>query len=191
VTDLDLHLDAIAAGDAQAFAAWLAGAEHPLRASLRSFAAAVDAEAVVQESLIRAWTVASKIARDGRPNTLLRWTLRAARNLAISEARRRGRVDLPDDGDLEIQLERLATDGPAPSDPLLRRLIQACLEALPAKPREALLARLAAAGGEADKQTAQRLGVKANTFLQNFTRARKFLAECLASKGVELEGERS
>jgi len=55
VTDLDRHLPAIVAGDAQAFAAWLAGAEPRIRASLRGFAAQVDVEAVLQETLLRVW----------------------------------------------------------------------------------------------------------------------------------------
>jgi RNA polymerase sigma-70 factor (ECF subfamily) len=33
-----------------------------------------------------------------------------------------------------------------------------------------------------------RLGMKLNTFLQNFTRARKLLADCLRSRGVDLVG---
>ena len=54
-TDLDIHLTAIAAGDATAFAAWLAGAELPLRRRLRPFASSVDTEAVLQEALLRVW----------------------------------------------------------------------------------------------------------------------------------------
>lgn len=86
--DLDAHLPGIAAGDAAAFARWMVGAEPAVRASLRPFAVRVDVEAVVQEALLRAWQVAPRIAPDGRPNGLLRVTLRAARNLAIDDARR-------------------------------------------------------------------------------------------------------
>lgn len=45
--DLDRELPAIVAGDADAFARWVAGAEPALRRALRSFAARVDVEAVV------------------------------------------------------------------------------------------------------------------------------------------------
>ena len=95
--DLDVHLPAVAAGDARAFGAWVAGAEGPVRDGLRGFAAAVDVEAVLQEALLRAWSVAPRLAPDGRANALLRFTVRAARNLALSEARRRGRVAPADD----------------------------------------------------------------------------------------------
>jgi hypothetical protein len=44
---------AIAAGDASAFARWMRGAERPIRESLRRYAASVDTEAVLQESLLR------------------------------------------------------------------------------------------------------------------------------------------
>lgn len=89
--DLDVHLEAIGAGDTQAFARWVAGAEPPVRASLARFAAQVDVEIVVQEALLRAWQAAPRVQRDGRGNCLLRFTLRAAQNLAIDEVRHRRR----------------------------------------------------------------------------------------------------
>ena len=46
--DLDRYLPAIVAGDADAFAQWVAGAEPALRRALRGFAAHVDVEAIVQ-----------------------------------------------------------------------------------------------------------------------------------------------
>ena len=187
--DLDLHLPALAAGDRQAFAAWLAGAERPLRDGLRPFAATVDVEAVLQETLLRAWQLAPKVRPDGRPNSLLRFALRAGHNLSVSEARRARRVAPTLDGEaLERRLEALAAlrHGSPEPDPLLRRLIERCRAALPQKPRLALEARLEAAGGEPDPAIAARLGQRLNTFLQNFTRARRLLAECLARQGVEL-----
>lgn len=194
--DLDLHLDAIRAGDHQAFAAWLAGAEPSARGALRTFAAEVDVEAVLQEALLRAWQLAPRLTSDGRPNVLLRFTLVAARNLALSEVRRRARLRPPDpdggDGEqagFERLLEKIADDGPAPPDPLLRRLILGCRDLLPPKPRQALEARLASGGAEPDQAIAARLGAKLNTFLQNFTRARRLLAECLEAKGVALDEE--
>src|SRR5262245_24175272 len=88
MTDLDVYLPAIVAGDARMFGAWLAGAEPTVRATLRSFAASVDVEAVLQESLLRIWQVAARFEPDGRPNGLVRLAIRIARNLAISEVRR-------------------------------------------------------------------------------------------------------
>jgi hypothetical protein len=73
----------------------------------------------------------------------------------------------------------------------LRRIIAICREKLPRKPALALMARLSSAGGEPDLVLAEQLGMKLNTFLQNFTRARKLLAECLARNGVDLEAELS
>jgi len=71
--DLDAHLAAIATGDADAFGRWVAGAEAPLRGALRSFAARVDTEAILQEALLRVWQVAPRVALDGKPNALLRF----------------------------------------------------------------------------------------------------------------------
>lgn len=188
--DLDRHLPSIASGDRAAFAAWLAGAEGPVRDSLRSFAAAVDVEAVVQEALLRAWHLAPRLAPDGRPNSLLRFTVRAARNVALDEARRRRRVVLPDDeAAFARAVEALAGEGPPPPDPLLRRLIARCRALLAPQPRQALEARLAAGGQEDDRAIAARLGVKLNTFLQNVTRAKRALAECLERQGVRLDEE--
>jgi len=188
--DLDLHLPAIVAGDHGAFSAWVAGAESTVRDSLRSFAASVDVEAVLQETLLRAWQVAGRVRPDGRGNTLLRYAVRAARNLAVSETRRTRR-ELPslDEDGFDQLLAALADEGPSPPDPLLRQVIQLCLKLLPAKPSEALRARLAAQGGEPDQAIAARLGVKLNTLLQNFTRARRMLAECLKGRGIVLEEE--
>ncbi|MFT3775332.1 MAG: hypothetical protein QM820_59040 [Minicystis sp.] len=187
--DLDVHLSAIAAGDAAAFGRWLAGAEPSLREGLRPFAARVDTEAALQEALLRTWQVAPRHAPDGRPNSLLRLAQRIARNLCIDEARR-ARVAPADEEVLEqasaAHADPAPRDGP---DPLLRRVIQACRERLPGKPAEALAARLASGGVEPDETLAERLGMKLNTFLQNFTRARKLLAECLQKHHVDLDAE--
>lgn len=181
--DLDVHLAAIAAGDEHAFGRWLAQAEPPLRASLRSFAASVDTESVLQETMLRVWQVAPKVKRDGRENCLLRLAVRIARNLAISEVRRlRTRPVEPED----IERQLADATGDAPSDPLLRKLIAACREKLPEKPAVALRARLTAFGITSDADLAAQVGMKKNTFLQNFTRARKMLEQCLERHGVSV-----
>jgi RNA polymerase sigma-70 factor (ECF subfamily) len=189
MTDLDALLPAIAAGDAGAFGRWLAGAEPMLRASLRSFAARVDTEATLQEALLRTWQVAPRHAPDGKPNSLLRLAVRIAKNLAIDEARR-ARVSPADEEALEragaALAEAAAIAGP---DPMLARVIQECRGNLPDKPRAALAARLEGGGAEPDETLAARLSMKLNTFLQNFTRARKLLAECLEKRGVDLDAE--
>lgn len=179
MTDLDELLPGIAEGADGAFARWLARAEAPLRASLRSFARAVDTEAVIQEALLRVWQCAAQIEADGRPNALLRFAIVAARNLAISEIRRRER-EVPPLDDVEIAVE------PATADPILRRTIQECREKLPAKPKQVLGLRLASRGRRPDRDLAAVAGMTLNTFLQNFTRARRLLAECLERAGVSI-----
>lgn len=187
MNDLDTLLPNIVAGDSDAFARWVAGAEHRIRASLSSVAASVDVEAVVQETLLRIWQVAPRVTLDGRHNALLRLSIRIARNAAISELRRR--ASRPD---AVASLERTqATDpevGPVEPDPLLRARIVQCRDALPAKPALALGARLSVEV-RPDSTLAADLGMKLNTFLQNVTRARKLLAACLEKHGIDLDAE--
>ncbi|MBI4957144.1 MAG: hypothetical protein HY908_34340 [Myxococcales bacterium] len=194
MTDLDVHLPAIATGDADAFARWLAGAEGRLRASLASFAAAVDVEAVLQESLLRVWNTAPRLVPDGRPNALVRFAVRVARNAAVSEWRRlaAGRVvpevelggGEPGDPLDPAAAERALESGPA--DPWLRERIRRCHGELGGSPARALAARLGSGGLEHDRELAAGVGMTLNTFLQNVARARKLLAACLERAGVRL-----
>ena len=187
--DLDTHLPGIVAGDPDAYAAWVAGAEPRLRASLRSFAAHVDAEAILQECLLRVWQVAPRFDADGRPNALLRLAMQIARNLALSELRRlRVRPSLVSSLTEGSRPEPMVE--PVSPDPLLRRVIAACREKLPRKPAQALEARLTGSF-RPDAELAAKLGMALNTFLQNFTRARRLLAQCLVRHGVDLEMELS
>jgi RNA polymerase sigma-70 factor (ECF subfamily) len=122
---------------------------------------------------------------DGRPNALLRLAARIARNLAISD-RRRPHASATDPADVDLLASAPAVSA---QDPFLRRALQDCRGELPAKPAQALEARLAAGGLEPDEALAQRLSMRLNTFLQNFTRARRFLAECLKRHGIDLDAE--
>ena len=180
--DLDVHLAAIIAGDADAFGRWMAGCEARLRDSLRSFATVVDVEAVLQEALVRVWQVAPRFEPDGRPNGLVRFAVRIARNLAISELRRTKSRPV-DASELEDPRDEPAVASP---DPLLRRAITECRDKLPPKPREVLDLRLT--GGD-DAELAEAIGMRLNTFLQNFTRARQLLAECLRRRGIAIDQE--
>ncbi|MBX3155804.1 MAG: hypothetical protein KF773_07385 [Deltaproteobacteria bacterium] len=184
--ELDVHLPAIVAGDKGAFAAWLGGAEGTVRATLRSFARVIDVEAVLQEALLRVWQVAPRFVPDGRPNGLVRLAIRIARNLAISEVRRMrataADVDVDEVGDAD------APEVAAP-DPLLRAAIADCRDKLPPKPRAALDARLASGGTSDDDTLAEGLHMRTNTFLQNFTRARQLIADCLGKRGIHLATE--
>lgn len=188
--DLDAHLPAILLGDTRAFGRWMAGAEGTIRDSLRSFASVVDVESVLQEALLRVWQVAPRFVADGRPNGLLRLGIRIARNLAVSEMRRTKSRPVSNE-DLELALARAEhvdfTDrGP---DPMLREVLEKCSERLPEKPRQVLALRVRSEGGRADDELASMAGMRLNTFLQNFTRARRLLAECLKKHGVALGEE--
>src|SRR5688500_10366270 len=118
---MDSLVAAMAAGDTQAFSAWMRGAERPIRDCLQRFAAGVDGEGVLQETLLRIWQVAPRFVSDGRPNGLLRLAVRIAHNLAISELRR-SRAAPSDPAELEraleADLERVAgASDPGPADP--------------------------------------------------------------------------
>ena len=184
MSSLDVHLAAIQAGDAHAFALWLAGSETRLRLSLRRFAAQVDVEAVMQETLLRVWQVAPRIEPDGRDDCLLRFAIRVARNVAVSEMRRlqRPSAAIAAAADGAERVEALETD------PLLRQVIADCRDKLPAKPAAALDQRLGSGGSAPDRELAAHLGMQLNTFLQNVTRARKLLERCLEQQGVKLQG---
>jgi RNA polymerase sigma factor (sigma-70 family) len=181
--DHDVHRAAIAGGDVTAFGQWMAACESIVRDSLRSFARVIDVESVLQETLLRVWQVAPRFEPDGRPNALLRFTIRIARNLAISEVRRTKAAPVEAEV-IEVALAAVDESPMREPDPLLRDAIADCRDKLPPKPREAFDARLANAGGDDDDTLASSLGMKLNTFLQNFTRARKMLADCLGTKGI-------
>ena len=176
----DSLLPAIAAGDLDAFARFMSAVELPLRRGLRSFAAQVDVEAIVQEAFLRTWQVVPRMVAEGRTDGLVALVSRIAKNLALDELKRRRESPLgaPED-DLRVE----SSD----ADPLLRQLIARCFDELPAQPRSALHARLDNDGAEPDGVLAARCNMKPNTFLQNVSRARKLLAECLRGRGVELE----
>ncbi|MBK8216894.1 MAG: sigma-70 family RNA polymerase sigma factor [Myxococcales bacterium] len=183
--DTDVYLARIAAGDDTAFAAWLGAVEPEVRASLRGFARVVDTEAVLQEAFLRVWQAAPRVVPDGRPSSLMRFAVTTARNTAISELRRR-RVTVADEAALESAAVELPQGGAR--DDLLREALRLCLELLPAKPREVVLARLEGSGSATDASLAVRLGMRTNTFLQNVTRAKRALVGCLEERGVRVSG---
>ncbi|HMV67027.1 MAG TPA: sigma factor, partial [Myxococcota bacterium] len=157
-------------------------AEPRVRGSLRTFAAEVDVEAVLQEALLRAWQVAPRVQRDGRGDSLLRYAARVAHNLAIDEVRRAGRSRAlaPD--------EDVAAPEVEPPDPRLGQQVRRCLEELPEQPRRAISARWELGATEHDRSLADRLGMQLNTFLKNIGRAREALKQCLERAGVAMGG---
>ena len=151
MTDLDVHLPAIAAGDEEAFAAWLAGGERRVRLSLRSFAAHVDTEALLQETLLRvlaggaarqARRPARRVAAAGDPDRPEPRRLRAASRAAPARRDRRA-------GARGGRARRRPPPDRA-GDPFLRQAIVDCHGRLPARPARALDARLESAGSERD-----------------------------------------
>lgn len=193
--NLDVHLPAIVLRDTHAFGQWMAGAEGAIRDSLRSFARVVDVEAILQEALLRVWQVAPRFVPDGGDNGLLRLGVRIARNLAISETRRQKKTRRAPEDEIERALMETAGDASDVEaaaqvpDPFLRAVLAKCFELLPEKPRSVLTARLSSRGGAEDLELATTLGMRLNTFLQNFGRARKLLGDCLRKNGVQaLEG---
>ncbi|MBN2496806.1 MAG: sigma-70 family RNA polymerase sigma factor [Deltaproteobacteria bacterium] len=188
MSDSDVHLAEIAAGDPDAFGCWVAGVEERLRLSLRSFASQVDTEAVLQETLLRVWQVAPRFVPDGSPDSLLRLGIRTARNLALSQLRRRAPAPV-EPAHLEALSARVAE--PQEPDAWLRKWIRICRKKLPARPARALEARLASGGEQPDLVLAERLEMRLNTFLQNLSRARRLLAECLEKHGVDIQAVRS
>lgn len=182
MTDLDQELDAIRAGNADAFGRWLAGAERAVRLSLRSFAGAVDTESALQEALLRVWNIAPKIKVTG-PNSLLRYAIATARNVAIDEIRRTGREISLDTADPSPEIPDPRAAFP---DPFIGGRIRDCYKRLPPRPRAVLAARLTDAGAHSDPYLAERLRMKLNTFHQNFGRARRMMAECLEAQGIAL-----
>ncbi len=175
MSDLDCHLAAIVAGNTEAFGRWVAGCELRLRASLAGFAGHVDVEAVLQETLLRVWQVAPRLRPDGKPDMLVRFAVRVARNHAVSELRRSGKAPPPDDDSVR----------PTEPDPKLREILLVCRDKLPAQPARALAERLTTPA-LADHAVAARVGMQKNTFLQNITRARTLLVACLERAGVSL-----
>lgn len=170
--------------DREAFEVWLAEVEIPLRRSLAPWARAVDVESVMQETLIRMWIFALDRGRELEgENASLRWAVGMARNVARNEARRFGREEyLP-----PKEVPEVPVDPEPPSDPALRRIIHACLEALTGRPREALLARLHRGHHTPDRALAASLQMKVNTFRQNIVRARKQIRACLEDRGAPPE----
>lgn len=178
LTPVDEVYGRVRRGDPAAFAAWVALVEHPLRASLRSFARQVDTEAVVQEALLRMWVLAPRRDLEG-PGASLRFAITLARRMALRKAERHGRFTGAPPPEIPV--------APAPpADPALRRVILACIARLPRRPRECLQARLTREPDRPDRALAEALGLRVNTFLQNVVRARALVARCLESHGIRL-----
>jgi DNA-directed RNA polymerase specialized sigma24 family protein len=171
-------------GNTEAFSEWMGMVEIPLRKSFARFARFVDPEVIVQETFLRMWLVARDPARrlEGE-NASLRFALKVARNVVHEELRRMRPYQSLDDEEWN-ELPEMSFE-PVLPDPALGKAIRKCLDRLPEQPRTALNARLFQSH-HPDRQLAEQLRMRLNTFLQNIVRARKLLAECLERRGVRL-----
>jgi len=182
MSEIDDRWSLACRGGERAFGEWAGRVERPVHLSLRPFARAVDTESVVQETLVRMW----HRSRDPDPtltgeNASLRYAIRVAHNLARNVARKHRREHLLPPEDLPH--EPGPTTEPSESDPLLRRIIQRCLDALPGPLRRALRVRLHG-GHRPAREQATEAGMTVNTFHQNIVRARRNLGGCLEKHGV-------
>jgi DNA-directed RNA polymerase specialized sigma24 family protein len=185
MTEIDEHWAKVCSGDRRALGNWMGRVERPIRRALQPFARAIDAETVVQETLLRMWQFAQERETElTGDDASLRYAIRMSRNLARNMARKWGRMtflppeDLPEPG----------VEPEPPPDPFLRRAIRECFDRLAKKPLLVLQARLAGGHHSADEALAAGIGMKMNTFIKNIVRARQQLAQCLRAKGVDLEG---
>ena len=131
---MDHLLPLIAAGDAQAFGRYMALAEDRVRASLQSFAAVVDVEAVVQEAFLR---VFRSLERFDFQYGFSTWLHRIVTNLAIDHLRRRRLVTQQasgEDEDASAWEAEVESRAPSPSDRLesaeTARRVRECIAAL-------------------------------------------------------------
>jgi RNA polymerase sigma-70 factor (ECF subfamily) len=187
VADIEALFAVAREGDEQSFGDWMGRVERPIHDSLKRFARVVDLEVVMQETFARMWVLARDPSRplEG-PNASLRFAIRVARNVALEEIRRARLGWMTSFVDLDVPPEPAVFDDP-PADPGLARIIESCIEALPKRPREAILARIRMGGIAPDRALAEMMRMTVNTFLQNIVRARALLARCFEKHGVALE----
>jgi DNA-directed RNA polymerase specialized sigma24 family protein len=172
---------AIVGRDEEAFKRWLERTHIGLRVSLRSFAAVVDVEVVVQETAILVWERASTILPDGRPAFLMRWATTVARNKALNAVTRTQRdARVREHADRSEQVDR------SPADPLLRARIRECRGRLPGALRRVIDAVLADRGLRSPRESAAAHRMSYDAFRQNLARGRRALADCLREHGIEI-----
>jgi RNA polymerase sigma-70 factor, ECF subfamily len=152
------------------------------RLAVRLLGSTNDAEDVVQDTYVRAWSSLDEL-RD--PAAVVAWLLRIARNLARDRMRwyRRRRAEALDDLSPDIQ-PRLATPAGRRADELLisaevRASVQKALHAVAAKHRVVLLLR--EVDGMSYDEIAATLGIPVGTVESRLHRARKALARKLTS----------
>ncbi len=136
-------LDRYLAGDREALAALIERYRRPLYGFiLKMTEGRGDADEIFQET----WARTLRRLPGFRPDNLLGWLFRVARNLVIDEARRNARFrGLVDDGDGSPEVDRIPDPGPDPARQAaggdLGRRIAESVRALPPDQREVFLMR--------------------------------------------------
>lgn len=170
-------------GDAAAFEAIVRNNNRLLFRTARGIVADDEAQDVVQETYLRAFTRLDTYRGDAALGT---WLARIAINVALTVHRRRQSVevfDVNDGGDSEAEMIP-APDEHAPDSQAggqeLRALLQASIAELPPIYRSVFMLRAVEEMSVAD--TAWCLGVSAEVVKTRFLRARALLRERLASR---------
>ena len=152
--------------------------------ALRAFAwslshNAADADDLVQDTLIKAWTNREKF----EPGTNLRaWLFTILRNTYYTAVVRRRR-EVRDEDDVHA---RALTSAPTQEWGLAIRALQAALDQLPAEHREALI--LVGAAGLSYEEAAEICGCAVGTVKSRVSRARRALQGILESGAYTRDG---
>jgi RNA polymerase sigma-70 factor, ECF subfamily len=148
--------------------------------SQRLLGSATEAEDVAQDTFLKLWTEASRLAHHAKPGT---WLYRVAHNLCIDRLRKRRPGD-------DTQLEQQSGED-RPSTLVERRetaqLVQAALAALPERQRAAI--SLVHYDGMSNLDAASVLEVNVDALESLLARGRRTLRETL--RGVHAESEHS
>jgi RNA polymerase sigma-70 factor (ECF subfamily) len=140
-----------------------------------------DAEEVVQEAFVRAYT---HLAEYDPAYRFYTWTFRIARNLALNRLRRRrvwGFVSFSGMRETE-NLAARENPGAAVENRELAEALAACLATLPPDQRECF--RLRHEEDFSYAEIAEILGIPIGTVMSRLSRAREKMRSCLQARGV-------
>jgi RNA polymerase sigma-70 factor (ECF subfamily) len=154
-------------GDRDAFSRLAARHWRRLLALARTIVADLEAEDVVQDGLIKAW---SKLRSLREPDAFASWLTRVVANTAIARARRR-RASQPIDG-VEAAVEPAPLDDRIDVARALRRLA----------PRQRAVLHLTAVEGMTDSEISDFLGISSSSVRAHRLRGRRRLAELLGGR---------
>lgn len=187
MTEIDQCFERIRPGGLDGFPQWISMVEMPVRLSLRSYARAVDAESVLQETMMRMWVLAQGEAREsmGGENASLRRAIEVARNIARTEASQTGcQALLPRDGTDHVEAAPVFQP-----DPELYEATKDCLRKLDDGLQPHLLHWRLEVSWVPDAFLAKEFHVETDRFVRSIMTAKLHVARCLEQQGIELHGE--